>query len=481
MIIIDQYPTEPFDQAYGPNAVTVKGLPTDPVTGAFTAQKYVLQIWRSGVMIADFRQSPNASAVAIFDIQNTLQNYVSTSKDNIEETGYIGTDLANSEYESTPYIIRASFEQDGIVPPYPGDPGEWDETPPLLDFGGRKDYYEVFYPTDPLVPALVTGPGPTNCTTVTRIGQPLTERKTGRRAIDIFNAGEGIPGFLATNTVKVIEQNVTVDDMTTTSFINKLENTNVNLAKSIEAYVFYQYNGPVLISTDIVYNVQGNGGGPNTVPAQGTIVDYPYYAITAATGPKNFQDFDPTATHYYVIAQPWGNNSCPSQFPNLQDESLFNPMRFNIVDGNCSDFPNIQFSWLNEYGFRDYWTFNKRNNRDINIKRNTYLEEAADYASTSYDVNVYNRGTTVYSQSLQETFSAFTDYISDEEALFLEGLFISADVKVRFDGKAGAAQYQWVPVALLSSNYNEKTVRKNKLFQYEIKFKRAHNLKSQRG
>ena len=143
--------------------------------------------------------------------------------------------------------------------------------------------------------------------------------------------------------------------------------------------------------------------------------------------------------------------------------------------------PEYQFSWLNEYGFRDYYSFRKRKDRGVKINRNEYLREAANYNANSYDVNIYDRGTTVFSQTLPEDFSAFTGFISDADALYLEGLFISADVKVRFNDAPGAEQYQWVPVSLLSTAYEEKTVRKNKLFQYDIKFKLAHNIKSQRG
>ena len=155
--------------------------------------------------------------------------------------------------------------------------------------------------------------------------------------------------------------------------------------------------------------------------------------------------------------------------------------RFNIVTPDCNDFPEYQFSWLNSYGFRDYYSFSKRKDRNIAIGRNTYLREAADYNGQSYDVNVYDRGTTVFSQALVEKFGAYTDYISDADALYLEGLFISADVKVRFNDAPGALNREWVPVALLTASYNEKTYRKDRLFQYNIDFKIAHNIKSQRG
>ena len=478
MIVFQQQPSIPFDQAYGPNPVTVAGMPVDPVTGIPQADKYVLQVVVNGAIIADIRQSPNRSGVAIFDIQNTLQNFVSPSKDNIEELGYFGLDLSNSAAESVSYVLRASTETGGVVPAYPGDPGEWATSDILLDFGGKKEYFEVPYNTGPYIPALATSPV-ANCTTVFRSAKPFSERFTGRRAIDIAAAGEGIPAFISGNTVKVIEQNVTVDDMTTTSFFNGVSGTGPALAQGIEAFVFYQYNGAVLLSTNVIYNQQSTGGGPQTATSQGVTPIYPFVGITAATGPKNFQDFDGSlVTHYYVIAQPYG--TC-GNIPNISDASMFNPMRFNIVDENCSDFPEYQFSWLNKYGFRDYYSFNKRKDRNVAINRNTYLQEAADYSSSSYNVNVYNRGTTVFSQALQENFTAFTDFISDEDAIFLESLFTSPDVKVRFNEKGGAGKYEWVPVSLMSTSYMQKTNRKDKLFQYDIKFKRAHNLKSQRG
>jgi len=478
MIVFQQQPSIPFDQAYGPNPVTVAGMPVDPITGIPQADKYVLQVVVNGAIIADIRQSPNRSGVAIFDIQNTLQNFVSPSKDNIEELGYFGLDLSNSAAESVSYVLRASTETGGVVPAYPGDPGEWATSNILLDFGGKKEYFEVPYNTGPYIPALATSPV-AGCTTVFRSAKPFSERFTGRRAIDIAAAGEGIPAFISGNTVNVIEQNVTVDDMTTTSFFNGVSGTGPLLAQGIEAFVFYQYNGAVLLSTNVIYNQQSTGGGPQTATSQGVTPIYPFVGITAATGPKNFQDFDGSlVTHYYVIAQPYG--TC-GNIPNISDASMFNPMRFNIVDANCSDFPEYQFSWLNKYGFRDYYSFNKRKDRTVAIKRNTYLQEAADYSSSSYNVNVYNRGTTVFSQALQENFTAFTDFISDEDAIFLESLFTSPDVKVRFNEKGGAGKYEWVPVSLMSTSYMQKTNRKDKLFQYDIKFKRAHNLKSQRG
>jgi hypothetical protein len=456
----------------------VTGIPYESTTGAIVADKYVLQIWTSsGQLVADLRQSPNAQAVAIFDIQNTLQNFVAPSVNSVEQTGYIGYSLLNSANESVAYEIRASYEVSGIVPTYPSAvAGQWAVAQSQLDFGGKKAYYEVPYSPTPFIPALIsTG----QCSTILKQGQPFTALNSYRLGADIT---DGKPTWL-TDTMRVYDHYVTVDDMTTISYYNEQSGTGPANAKSIEAFVFWQYNAAgQLLSVDPIYNVTGDGGGPNASAGQGIKPAYPLMAITCGTGPKNFQDFvGGNISHYYVATAPWTAGNCPATIAGLADGSMHYVHRFNIIQPNCSDFPQYQFSWLNEYGFRDYYSFNKRKDRRVSINRNEYLKEAADYNAASYDVNIYDRGTTVYSQNLPEEFTAFTDYISDADALYLEGLFTSADVKVRFNDAPGAEQYQWVPVSLMSSSYTEKTIRKDKLFQYDITFKLAHNIKSQRG
>ena len=466
--IIQPFIAPPFDQAYGPNPVTLTGIPFDPVTGALTADKYVLQIWRNGQLIADLRQTPNAVGNAIFDIQNTLQNFVAPSPNNVEEVGYLGSDLMNSANESTPYNFKTGYESNGAVT-IDNQPGQI-----YLDFGGTKKYYEVPYTTITYIPTLTEFAA--GCTTILKQQQPFTAMKQFRLGADIT---DGKPAWL-TNTMRVYDHYVTLSDMTTISYYNSVNGTGPALAKSIDAFVFWQYDTNTLLGVNQLYNTVGNGGGPNTVPAEGLTPAYPTRAITCGTGPLNFQDLDPLATHYYVATAPYTGAGCPNQtIGGLADGSMHYVHRFNIIQEGCNDFPEYQFSWLNEYGFRDYYSFRKRKDRGVKINRNEYLKEAANYNASTYVVNIYDRGTTVFSQTLPEEFSAFTGFISDADALYLEGLFISADVKVRFNDSDTPTK--WVPVSLMSTDYVEKTVRKDKLFQYDIKFKLAHNIKSQRG
>ena len=468
-IALSQTPSTPFDQVYGANPVTLTGLSTiSPLPN-----KYVLQVLRGGQIIGDVRQAPNSIGRAVFDIQNILQNFVAPSPNNVEVTGYIGTKLISSQNETVEYQIRIGYETSGVVA------GLQTYNVKFVGVGGSKPYFEVPYPNAQFIP-IVNNAGP--CSSVTKQGRPFSDMENYRLASQIT---DGKPNWL-TGAMRVYDHYVTRDDMETLSYWNSpsVTGTPSPATKSIEAITIWQYvgGGNTPLAPNVIYNTISNGGGPNPSPGTGTTVAYPYWAITAGVGPKNINGIlSASTTHYYVATNAYTYpNGCVSQIQGLGDGPMHYVHRFNIIEESCNDFPEIQVSWLNSYGFRDYYSFRKRHDRNVTIGRNTYLQEAANYNGTGYNVNIYDRGTTTYSQDLGQEFIAFTDFLSDADALFLEKLFISADVKVRFNDSADE-QYQWVPVTLMNKTYTEKTVRKNKLFQYDITFRIAHNIKSQRG
>jgi hypothetical protein len=455
-VTILQRPTVKFDQAYGPNPVTLTGLTT-------SEDKYVLQILAADniTILADVRQSPNKIGNAIFDIQNILQSFARPSIPNIEQTGYIGTDMVTAPNEVLQYKLRYGSETNGTI--------NYLTTDNFFQyaFGGKKKYYEIPYDPSNWIPKVV---GLGACTDVERLGMALSDNT---KRISYNDIADGKPGFLIGQDIWV--RDVTREDMTTISFYNGVVNgTPVapTSAKGIDRFRVMQYNGNTLIADNTYNNTLINGGGPNTVFAEGITPFGQYQAITFGTGPVNYQDFDPNATHYYVITEINGGD------PLCAATQLHYAQRFNVTDTTCNDYPEIQFSWLNGLGFRDYFSFLKKNDRNVNIKRNTYLKNSNDWNGQVYDVDIFDRGYTVYSQTLEETYTATTGFLSDEEAKYLESLFISPDVRVRMNAQDPT---QWKPVILLSAQYVEKTARKNKLFQYEIQFKISHNIKSQRG
>tara|TARA_B110000971_G_C19810124_1_gene408404 strand:- start:132 stop:776 length:645 start_codon:yes stop_codon:yes gene_type:complete len=203
-----------------------------------------------------------------------------------------------------------------------------------------------------------------------------------------------------------------------------------------------------------------------------------FYYFNEANTASQFQ-LPAEWTHYYVTPVGSQAEDCSSgTFPGRYGEPIINPILIIKKEDNCSDFDPMRLSWVNQYGFMDYYSFDKKNVKTIKTKRNTYLKEANDYNATSFSIDKGSRGTTTYSQTSEETFEANTGYMTDEEANSLQYLWTSPDVRVQ-SNRFGTEEY--LPVVVTDSKWSEKTNRVDRLFQYTINFKLAHNIKTQRG
>ena len=480
-----QTPYRPIDMAYGANTITLQGITP-------TQQKYALQIIIVGQAdaIADIRQTPNRYAVAIFDIQNILQTQVQPTINNVDGLHYVdggfaqqNTRMQIANGELVQYQIAYTTETNGQL----DDPFV---VSPIIytTLGGSKEYWQVPYDEGaefiPIVDADVNG-----CTDINYWAKPLSDNTwtiSDQDTGDSFltaNGGYSSPGGIDVH-------NVYRDDQCTKSFWQtpfRLSspyppNTAV---QGIEGFWILQVNAAGnIFDTTFLANTQSSGGGPNVSLYQGLIPSGNFNVITLATGPANFPygQLDPTTTHYYIVPVLYSPQSCspdPQAQANLMNESAWRTQRYNILEAPCNDYPHVQFAWLNSKGYRDQFTFTKKNEKRINTKRNNFLKEAADYNDTRYIVNKQSRGFTTYSQSIKEDWTAMSGYMNDEEAALIESMFKSPQVNVRFS--TGEYANQWLPINLISSSYTEKTYRKDRLFQYTVNYKLANNIKSQRG
>ena len=482
-----QTPYRPFDMAYGANTITLNGITP-------SQQKYALQITVVGqaLPIADIRQSPNRYAKAIFDIQNILQTQVEPSKNNIDalhySTGFAqqNTRMRIANGELVQYQIAYTTETNGnLDAPFTVSPIVY------TTLGGSKEYWQVPYDEGsefiPIVDADVNG-----CTDINYWARPLSDNtwtiadtETGDNLLTA-NGGYPSPGGIDVH-------NVYLDDQCTKSFwqnIFRLAGAYPpnQAVQGLEGFWILQVgaNGSIF-NTTFLANTQSNGGGPNVTLGQGLIPSGNFNVITLATGPANFPQgtLSANCTHYYIVPVLWtplSPTNCTtdgqSQVP-VMGEAAWRTQRYNVLEKPCNDYPHVQFAWLNSEGFRDQFTFTKRNEKKINTKRNNFLKEAADYNDTRYIVDKQSRGFTTYSQSIKEDWTAMSGYMNDEEAQLLESMFRSPEVNVRFS--TGEYANEWIPINLISSSYTEKTYRKDRLFQYTVNYKLANNIKSQRG
>lgn len=448
---ISQNPGD-YNLAYGPNAITLTNL-------AVTDRKYVLQIRQGNTILADIRQLPNVPGDAIFDIQNILQSYVKQSVGNIESKA----DFTDSTNETFYYQIHAGVENSsGQV--------TIDEISTIkVVIAGVKTYYEVDYDMTPFTPEIAGGETADNCTTVREIAAALTDMPT--YPMSSFSGGKP-EDFRDVYNIKATDS-----DEFTMSYWNQITRSTevpplANVQQAVGLIMIKQYNGMNEIESAELENIVGDGGGPDTYYGQGLVPLYPYHALTHGCGPKNGSfTLNSNTTHYYVYPVTYNGNNC-------DDDNASNavaiPLRVDIVEPTCNDYDHFQFSWTNSFGFRDYYSFTKKNEKRLSVNRNTYFKEAADYASTSYQVNQYDRGMTTYSQLIKKQYTANSDWMSDEIADYLERMFTAPDLRVNIEG-------EWYPVTSLTNSYTQKTYRKDRLFQYTINFEIAHPLKSQRG
>tara|TARA_R110002167_G_scaffold34802_3_gene111290 strand:- start:2147 stop:3622 length:1476 start_codon:yes stop_codon:yes gene_type:complete len=476
--------------AYGNNIVTLSGI-----TGA--SQKYVLQVRAEDgtTVLATLRQSPNANNVAQFDIQNILQSYVGVPKTTIDNLG-IGTQIIETaDTEVFEYKLKIGSESNGVIT------FENSITGPLQVIAGKKEYYQtdirdsiLLNPAYRLESTIEPEGGTPYCYTVSDAGNPMSGV---RRSYDIQDNPYAWPStYNSWDTVeKVWVEECRPGDRLTKSFWNWVgPYAEMEEVMSIGAFQILVYNGNSIEQEDIIPNTVGNGGGPklgisdpNKEPTGADLV------VTMGVGPANLNNFyyfneENTATqfelpeewtHYYIAPVGAQQAFCSSGVAWGQwGEPIINPILIIRKEDNCSDFDPMRLSWVNQYGFMDYYSFDKKNVKTIKTKRNTYLKEANDYNATSFSIDKGSRGTTTYSQTSEVTFEANTGYMTDEEANSLQYLWTSADVRVQ-SNRFGTEEY--LPVVVTDSKWSEKTNRVDRLFQYTINFKLAHNTKTQRG
>ena len=486
-ILLTQNPN-PHNFSYGVNAVTLSGI-----TGG--ANKYVLEVRASDgtTVLATLRQSKNVLNVAQFDIQNVLQSYIGTPQTGIDKLGVTGDILATSTDEVYVYELWFGSELNGAL------------VEPLIQSGpyqvvaGTKEYYQILggdiidsniYRLRPIVEAEGGG---APCYTVSDEGNALSNvrrsyTKTGNPYAwpDTDNSWDTVQ--------KVWVEEARPNERLTKSWWNQntMDVGAPEASNHIGAFEIVVYNGDIEIQDEFINNITSNGGGPNQALGDTTTGSGESLIITMGIGPANIADFSYNNglaadqfilqsdwTHYYITPVASQAGQCGSGVnPGELGEPTHNPTLVIRKEEVCNDFDPIRFSWVNEYGFMDYYSFDKKNVKSVNTKRNTYLKESNDYNSAIFAIDKGSRGTTTYSQKSEESYEANTGYMTDAEAEYLQFLFRSADVRVQ-SNRFNTEEY--LPVVLTDVRWTQKTNRTDQLFQYTVRFKLAHNIKTQRG
>ena len=482
-----------YDMAYGPNFVTLNTIGS--------AQKFAVRVLDSQTseQLALVTQTPNQEGRAQFDLQQIFQQHVHVSSTGIETLGLAPANvLDDSALESTKFTIEVGTVTGNVFT------ADQSLTPKVI-LNGVKPYNQIPYRylTDTAPADVVGNDSNPPCTIVNTYGKMLTDRPRNQYPSGV------LPPSVSIN-IDYVAVKLTRSDSYTISYMNDLNQgtpaPNV-LTNGIEAFEICEVDANnTVINRTYIPNVTGNGGGPNATYNAGTAMQYPFVYLTMGVGPLNLDgmsykntsganatfNFNQNTKRYWIVPRAYTPPQCSQQ---SLSQTTHEPLLVIFdEDTNCLEYPTSQISWLNRWGFRDYFEFKLRQEVSQKQKSNTYLKTWNDYNSTTAGhgsgagSGILEGGTTVFNKFLDTALRLNTAYLSDEDAYYLNGLFKSSNVRMRTDGDF-VAQFtdwpyegnQWFPVVITNGSYVEKTYRKNRLFQFEMQANLAHNPQIQRG
>ena len=174
-------------------------------------------------------------------------------------------------------------------------------------------------------------------------------------------------------------------------------------------------------------------------------------------------EFDKICLQLY----PWANaGTCALGATAMSEEICL-----EINDDNCWGFEPIRMTWLNNLGGRDWYTFIKRNTFTQNAARDTFSQLPGYWSGNGFsiqDINPSRWGTTVFNVALEQTWTASTDWLTEEESSWLRDLFKSPSVHAYLPGYD-----QPTLVTVTDASYSVQTYAREKLFQYFVSFTEA--------
>ena len=433
--------------------------------------KYVFDVYINGAFVNRIKQRPNPAGYGLINLGQFVAGYLDPSVGLLEDpanntiwgTGStIGGEvflLTGEEYRGatggalTIYngvgntagapAFRLAARNDGIVIAT-GNTGT-----AVRFHAGYKDAYDTF----------LFEQNPTN-TDYPYVLKPATGHTGLYRSYSVTGTND-----LRSNTV-------TSTDRHTLTFWNRLDGTGTAFYVYAAQFEFWATGATAPYGTDEVYNTVSAGGGPWTVCSTnfGTTAGTQYNVGQIACGPQDVINFigalAPNTERYTVQlfrAPASGVTASCDLGPALSEK-----MEFVIDDCNPSDFGRWRFSWLNDLGGRDWFNFDRRNTETYNSKVETYYKEpkynsAGIYGARTLSPATY--GDSTANKTIETTYSAMTDWVTQEQSEYLKGLFNSPHVLGWDPDNRGPFL-----VAIKSTSYEVQTYARQKMFNYQIDF-----------
>ena len=225
------------------------------------------------------------------------------------------------------------------------------------------------------------------------------------------------------------------------------------------------------LGTETFINAQGGTDAASSDSLR-LLVTTPYSTIE----PNFFANNLFKARLTYIQVGP-GNVTLPANTTSytvkIQDSGsiTYETLSFKICEPDCV-WPTYRLMWQNSYGVYDCYSFTGKNTYKNTRTDSQYGRGFIDYSIPVAPRNPYNissRGNKNYFTERKQTVTVSTQFLTQEWADWLEGLFMSPDVYLIGDDDV------IIPINLTTAEYRQLNDKRNeKLKSYTIEFEYAN-------
>jgi len=266
-------------------------------------------------------------------------------------------------------------------------------------------------------------------------------------AMNVTNKGKFLTSSPRTLKIRLDESSIL------TSF-----NTSIMGSSTVKKGVFKTYNSANILQSTYSYNI---GSTALTIAI-----------INMGVGPVNLLSYQPSALpstiSYYTFE--------------LQDNSsarLSEIFRYNI-DRDCYRYTQKRLKWKNRLGGWDYFTFNLRSDKTVEIERNNFNKfRNSLQTANKYGYKIGDRGQTTYNVKAFDKEVLQSNWLSGDEAAWLEELFTSPEVYL-IDGTLNSSSAE-LPVTVTNDNFVVGKKENVGLIAYTINIQHGYNKIIQRN
>jgi len=439
--------------------------------------RYIAQVFISTtndstwVEKAKIKIHKNAVNVGIVDVHKIVRTYLETQEKNVGDQESIDgsihsigiSDTSNSYSQNTSQLVGVK-----IVGGY--EKATSATTAPVENLTPETDaalYTRIIYS----IPA----------------STPYTKTFSDRGGLDIdgtnnplrYYTPNNVGRFFLTNAPRVqfVRGSSTaadnVDELTIAFIQRGLITDSQTLGRII--VIYYQADGTVINTTNIDCTT-GVGG-------QATADDVKNSLIYFGCGTANLENFNTGGTNLHRPS-----NNANWAYYTIQGASTLDSARtmkyyfYRYGSGasgiddrhqSCTRYDNIRLAWRNRLGSWDYMNFRGKSTESVDITRSDMAKVPGTWDSTTFTYDNWDRGKkTLYTEATRKL-SINSDWLNEDEAVWLEELFTSTNVQILADSNIV------YPVIITNKTYTKKTSVNNKIkIQYTINLEYANKVRT---